>query len=96
MVVPCTLTVTSTRWCVRAAVAGEPVTRVTQDLGELNALGGLPSDLPLVDVAAVIGADPEAYVRWFLGDPPKETFWCPASAVEGFDQIKPVSVTALS
>ena len=33
----------------------------------------------------MLGADPEAFGRFFLGDPPRETFWCPAVGVEGFD-----------
>ena len=55
-----------------------------RDLAEWASLGGLPEGVPLEDVAAVLGADPTALVRWFLGDPPRETFWCPAT-VKGYD-----------
>jgi hypothetical protein len=43
--------------------------------------------MPLGKVAAALGADPETYVRWFLGDPPREAFWCPAT-IDGYDRVK--------
>jgi hypothetical protein len=55
-----------------------------RDFGKLRSLGGLPEGLAPAEVAAALGADPEAYVRWFLGDPPEEAFWCPAT-VDGYD-----------
>ena len=58
---------------------------LARDLAALASIGGLPDALSLPDVAAAIGADPEAYGRSFLGDPPRETFWCPAVGVKGFD-----------
>jgi hypothetical protein len=58
---------------------------LARDLAALASLGGLPPGLPLGDVAAVLGADPGAYGRWFLGDPARETFWCPATGVDAFD-----------
>lgn len=58
-----------------------------RDLSEWVALGGLPQGMSLEQVAAALGADPETYVRWFLGDPPREAFWCPAT-VHGYDRVK--------
>jgi hypothetical protein len=55
-----------------------------RDLPEWVSLGGLPEGVPLEAVAANLGADPTVFVRWFLGDPPRETFWCPAT-VKGYD-----------
>jgi hypothetical protein len=56
-----------------------------RNLAELAAVGALPAGLPLVDVAAALDADPEAFGRFYLGDPAQEAFWCPAVGVEGFD-----------
>lgn len=56
-----------------------------RDLAELASAGALPSGLPLGEVATALDADPEAVGRWFLGDPARETFWCPAVKVDGFD-----------
>jgi len=56
-----------------------------RDLAELAAAGALPAGLPLSEVAGALGADPDACGRWFLGEPARETFWCPAMGVEGFD-----------
>ncbi len=60
----------------------------SRDLGKLASLRGLPEALRLAEVATALGADPDVYVRWFLGDPPQEAFWCHAS-VDGYDgQVK--------
>jgi hypothetical protein len=56
-----------------------------RDLAELAAIGALPAGLPLGEVAAALGADPDAFGRWFLGDPAREAFWCPAIDIDGFD-----------
>jgi hypothetical protein len=58
-----------------------------RDLSLWVSLGGLPEGTSLEQVAAALGADPEIYVRWFLGDPPREAFWCPAT-VHGYDRVK--------
>jgi hypothetical protein len=58
-----------------------------RDLSEWVSLGALPEGMPLAEVAAALGADPETYVRWFLGDPPREAFWCPAT-IDGYDRVK--------
>ncbi len=60
---------------------------VDRNLPQLMSLGGLPQSPPLPEVAAALGADTGVFVRWFLGDPPIETFWCPAMA-DGFDRVK--------
>jgi hypothetical protein len=65
----------------------EPALRafLARDLGAVTAAGGLPEGLSLEQVAATLGADPGRTVRWFLGSPPEEAFWCPAVGVDGFD-----------
>ena len=54
-----------------------------RDLTTLVEGRGLAAGSALVDVAAELNADPARYGRHFLGHPPKETFWCPAS-VDGY------------
>lgn len=65
----------------------EPALRafVDRDLTALAALGGLPTNLALAQVADQLGADPTATVRWFLGSESREAFWCPAFDIDGFD-----------
>jgi|SRR6478609_8583375 len=58
---------------------------LARDVGALAAAGGLPHGLPLDEVASALGADPTAFGRFFLGEPARETFWCPAVGVSGFD-----------
>lgn len=58
-----------------------------RDLSEWVSLGGLPEGTSLEEAAAALDTDPEIYVRWFLGDPPREAFWCPAT-VPGYDRVK--------
>lgn len=60
---------------------------VARDLAALAKLGGLPRDLPVARVVGALGGDPEAYVRYFLGDPVQEAFWSPTSPA-GFDRLK--------
>jgi hypothetical protein len=60
---------------------------VDRDLEQLALLQGMPESPSFPDVAAALGADPTVFVRWFLGDPPTETFWCPAM-VDGFSRVK--------
>jgi len=55
-----------------------------RDLARLATLGGLPPVTAPADAAAALGGDPEQYGRHFLGHPPQETFWSPAT-VDGFD-----------
>jgi len=55
-----------------------------RDLAALAASGGLDPDTSLDVVAAEWGADPQRCGRHFLGHPPAEAFWCPAS-LAGFD-----------
>ncbi len=59
----------------------------TRDLAALATFGGLPPGLPAARVVEALGGDPEAQVRFFLGDPPHETFWSPAFPA-GFDRVK--------
>jgi len=58
-----------------------------RDLAALVASGGLPAGVPVGEVASTWGADPGVFLRHFLGDPPRETFWSPA-VVEGFRRVK--------
>jgi hypothetical protein len=58
-----------------------------RNVPQLVSLGGLPQSPPLSRITAALGADPGVFVRWFLGDPPIETFWCPAM-VDGFSRVK--------
>lgn len=58
-----------------------------RDLVALAAAPGLPEDVPVGAILERWGADRDAYVRHFLGDPPREAFWSPAS-VAGFDTVK--------
>lgn len=55
-----------------------------RDVIALSARRGLAAGATLSEVAEELGADPARYGRHFLGHPPRETFWCPAS-VDGFD-----------
>lgn len=54
-----------------------------RDLTALAGGGGLDAGAPVGEVAGRLGADPAVYGRHFLGRPPQETFWCPAT-VGGF------------
>ncbi|GAA4707387.1 hypothetical protein [Nocardioides conyzicola] len=60
---------------------------VARDLATVARLGGLPPALPAEWVVTRLGGDPEAYVRFFLGDPVQEAFWSPTSPA-GFDRLK--------
>lgn len=55
-----------------------------RDLARLAALAGLPPSTSPAAVAAALGGDPEQFGRHFLGHPPQEAFWSPAT-VDGFD-----------
>lgn len=57
---------------------------VARDLAALAAHRGLAGGTVLSAVAEELGADPARCGRHFLGRPPRETFWCPAT-VAGFD-----------
>ena len=56
---------------------------LSRDIGQLSAAGGLPEALPLAAVAAALGADPDTYVRWFLGDPPRKPSGAPPPVSPG-------------
>jgi hypothetical protein len=60
---------------------------VARDLIALAASSGLPAELPLSTVVEHLHGDRDAYVRFFLGDPPREAFWTPAP-VAGFAAVK--------
>jgi hypothetical protein len=60
---------------------------VSRDLAALSKLGGLPPELPAARTIEALGGDPEACVRFFLGDPPQEAFWSPTFPA-GFDRVK--------
>jgi hypothetical protein len=55
-----------------------------RDLTALSDGAGLAAQAPLNDVAEQLNADPAQFGRHFLGRPPRESFWCPAT-VDGFD-----------
>lgn len=55
-----------------------------RDLTALARGGGLDAGTPVDEVAGRLGTDTAEYGRHFLGRPPQETFWCPAT-VAGFD-----------
>jgi len=58
-----------------------------RDLSALAANGGLPAELPVSAVVEHLRGDRDAYVRFFLGEPPQEAFWTPAP-VAGFATVK--------
>jgi hypothetical protein len=49
----------------------------------LIGFSGLPPETSVSQAAAALGADPETFGRWFLGDHSDEAFYCPTE-VEGY------------
>lgn len=50
---------------------------------DLALLTGLPEETTLEDAATLLGADPQRFGRWFLGEGYHEAFYCPV-AVDGY------------